>query len=70
MASKRSRQEGEQEEPEVEEGEERVKKRKVEFQDVRVFRFDRRQGYVCVPSQVRLLGGWRLDRKTEEEEKN
>ena len=56
MASKRSRQEGEQEEPEGEEGEERAKKRKVEFRDVKVFRFDRRQGYVCVPSQVMSEG--------------
>ena len=29
------------------------KRRRVEFQDVTVYNFKRRQGYVCVPSQVR-----------------
>jgi hypothetical protein len=29
------------------------KRRKLEFQDVTVFHFNRRQGFVCVPSQVR-----------------
>ncbi len=28
------------------------KRRKLEFQDVTVFHFNRRQGFVCVPSQV------------------
>ena len=28
------------------------KRRRVEFQDVTVYNFKRRQGYVCVPSQV------------------
>ena len=31
-----------------------VKRRRVEFQDVTVYNFKRRQGYVCVPSQVNL----------------
>ena len=31
------------------------KRRKVEFQDVTVYNFKRRQGYVCVPSQVNLI---------------
>ena len=29
-----------------------MKRRRVEFQDVTVYNFKRRQGYVCVPSQV------------------
>ena len=28
------------------------KKRRVEFQDVTIYNFNRRQGYICVPSQV------------------
>ena len=32
----------------------RKKRRKVEFRDVTIFNFKRRQGFVCVPSQVRL----------------
>ena len=31
------------------------KRRKLEFQDVTVFHFNRRQGFVCVPSQVQHL---------------
>ena len=32
-----------------------VKKRKVEFQDVTIYNFNRRQGYTCVPSQVKIF---------------
>ena len=32
-------------------GREPEKRRRVEFQDVTIYRFARRQGYVCVPSQ-------------------
>ena len=28
------------------------KKRRIEFQDVTIYNFNRRQGYICVPSQV------------------
>ena len=31
----------------------REKRRKVEFRDVTIFNFKRRQGFICVPSQVR-----------------
>ena len=31
------------------------KRRRVAFDEVKVFRFRRRQGYVCVPSQVFLF---------------
>ena len=41
-------------EPEEEE-EVPVKKRKVEFQDVTIYNFNRRQGYTCVPSQVKIF---------------
>ena len=43
-----SGEEGAKEEPVVEE-----KRRRVEFQDVTVYHFNRRQGHICVPSQVR-----------------
>ena len=33
-------------------GEPEEKRRRVEFQDVTIYNFNRRQGYVCVPSQV------------------
>ena len=46
MASKRG--------PECDGPEETPKRRRVSFNEVKVFRFRRRQGYVCVPSQVRL----------------
>ena len=29
-----------------------AKKRRIEFQDVTIYNFNRRQGYTCVPSQV------------------
>ena len=32
----------------------REKRRKVEFGDVTIYNFKRRQGFICVPSQVRL----------------
>ena len=32
----------------------REKRRRVEFTDVTIYSFKRRQGFVCVPSQVRL----------------
>ena len=32
----------------------REKRRRVEFRDVTIYNFKRRQGLVCVPSQVRL----------------
>ena len=38
---------------------EKKKRRRVEFQDVTVYHFNRRQGHVCVPSQVSFE---RLDR--------
>ena len=38
---------------------EKKKRRRVEFQDVTVYHFNRRQGHVCVPSQV---SSERLDR--------
>ena len=30
-----------------------AKRRRVEFEDVTIYSFDRRQGHTCVPSQVR-----------------
>ena len=44
MASKRG--------PESDGSDESEKRRRVAFNEVKVFRFRRRQGYVCVPSQV------------------
>ena len=43
--------------PEEEEEEEgvREKRRRVEWRDVTIYNFKRRQGFVCVPSQVRLI---------------
>ena len=32
----------------------RGKRRRVEFGDVTIYNFKRRQGFICVPSQVRL----------------
>ena len=46
MASKRG--------PECDGSDESEKRRRVAFNEVKVFRFRRRQGYVCVPSQVYL----------------
>ena len=56
-------QQGEQEEEQEEElGQEkeeweelRKKRRRVEFREVTIFNFKRRQGFVCVPSQARLI---------------
>ena len=36
----------------------REKRRRVEFTDVTIYSFKRRQGFVCVPSQVRLRPRW------------
>ncbi len=38
------------------------KRRKLEFQDVTVFHFNRRQGFVCVPSQVQHVKHVRIVR--------
>ena len=32
-----------------------AKRRRVEFQDVTIYNFNRRQGYTCVPSQVKIF---------------
>ena len=32
-----------------------AKKRRIEFQDVTIYNFNRRQGYTCVPSQVNIF---------------
>ena len=50
-----SQEEGAKEETVVEE-----KRRRVEFQDVTVYHFNRRQGHICVPSQVRKMREMRV----------
>ena len=42
-------------EPIEEEEEVPAKRRRVEFQDVTICNFNRRQGYTCVPSQVKIF---------------